>query len=92
MTDSQIVDSYVSQQTTLFTEVVGKFIAPNQPFALLDFPEYFNIGDSAIYLGELAFFDRHVGRCLCCAHTDVLGRCTPPGVHLRDGPSSRKGD
>jgi len=34
-------------------------LLPMGPFALLDFPDYDNIGDSAIYVGELAFFKRH---------------------------------
>ncbi len=28
-------------------------------YALLDFPNHYNIGDSAIWMGELAYFDRH---------------------------------
>ena len=31
---------------------------PSERFALLDFPNHYNIGDSAIWLGELAYFDR----------------------------------
>jgi exopolysaccharide biosynthesis predicted pyruvyltransferase EpsI len=30
-----------------------------QPFALLDFPDHANVGDSAIWLGEIVFFRRH---------------------------------
>lgn len=45
-----------------FSRVVGQFVSAGQPYALLDFPDYSNIGDSAIYAGEMAFFDRHVGR------------------------------
>jgi hypothetical protein len=32
------------------------FVAPGQDFALLDFPDHSNVGDSAIWLGELAAF------------------------------------
>jgi len=32
------------------------FVAFDEPFALLDFPDHSNVGDSAIWLGELAFF------------------------------------
>ena len=31
---------------------------PSERFALLDFPNHYNIGDSAIWLGELAYFDK----------------------------------
>jgi pyruvyl transferase EpsO len=31
------------------------------PFALLDFPDYANVGDSAIWLGTTAYFRRHRG-------------------------------
>ncbi|CUH07538.1 Putative pyruvyl transferase EpsO [Jannaschia seosinensis] len=46
----------------LFAEAVKPYIEPGQDFALLDFPDHDNIGDSAIWIGQLAFFDRHVGR------------------------------
>lgn len=38
-------------------------------YALLDFPDHSNVGDSAIWLGELAWLDRLVGRppALVCA-------------------------
>lgn len=39
-------------------QTLADLIDPSAPFALLDFPHYDNIGDSAIYLGELAYFDR----------------------------------
>lgn len=45
-----------------FASTLGQFVSPDQPFALLDFPDHPNIGDSAIYAGEIAFFDRHVRR------------------------------
>ncbi len=32
------------------------------PFALLDFPDHSNVGDSAIWLGETQFFDDHAQR------------------------------
>jgi exopolysaccharide biosynthesis predicted pyruvyltransferase EpsI len=32
------------------------------PFALLDFPDYANVGDSAIWLGTTAYFNAHRGR------------------------------
>lgn len=54
-------DKAIRRQMDLFRTVVGSHVEPKQQFALLDIPEYNNIGDSAIYTGELAFFDSHVG-------------------------------
>ncbi|MBO9122648.1 MULTISPECIES: polysaccharide pyruvyl transferase family protein [unclassified Rhizobium] len=35
---------------------------PSERYALLDFPNHYNIGDSAIWLGELAYFDKKRSR------------------------------
>ena len=37
------------------------------PFALVDFPDHANVGDSAIWLGETAFFARHGKRPHYCS-------------------------
>jgi exopolysaccharide biosynthesis predicted pyruvyltransferase EpsI len=39
-------------------QVILPLADPSQGYALLDFPDYSNVGDSLIWLGELAFFDR----------------------------------
>jgi len=39
--------------------VVKNMLADAGPFALLDFPDHSNVGDSAIWLGEIAYFRRH---------------------------------
>lgn len=41
-------------------EQLGPLLA-GRPFALVDFPDHSNVGDSAIYLGELAYFRKHMG-------------------------------
>jgi pyruvyl transferase EpsO len=33
-------------------------LVPDDPFALLDFPDHSNVGDSAIWLGEMEFFKK----------------------------------
>ena len=51
----------LAQLNDLQTKIDQTFIdlvTPGEPFALLDFPDHDNIGDSAIYLGETAFFAR----------------------------------
>ena len=55
-------DAHMRQLMDQFAQVVGGFVEPGAPYALLDFPDHPNVGDSAIYTGELEFFDNHVGR------------------------------
>ena len=67
-------DQAIRRQMDLFRNAVGPHLQPGQPYALLDFPNYANIGDSAIYAGELAFFDAHAGRradCVCTWNADM---------------------
>jgi pyruvyl transferase EpsO len=37
---------------------LGPLVEPCRPFALVDFPAHANVGDSAIWAGEIAFFRR----------------------------------
>lgn len=75
----------------VFSDVVGRFVSPGEDFALLDFPDHPNIGDSAIYAGEIAFFDQHVGRpasYVCSLETyrrDVAGFCPDGPLFLHGG-------
>lgn len=62
-------DKVLRQQMDVFRKIVGSYVASGQPYALLDVPEHGNIGDSAIYTGELAFFDAHVGYRPACVST-----------------------
>ena len=74
-----------------YAAVVGGFVSRGQPYALLDFPDHPNIGDSAIYAGELAFLDRHVGRApsyVCALGTyrdDVEAFCPEGPLFLHGG-------
>nr|WP_096788020.1 polysaccharide pyruvyl transferase family protein [Rhodobacter sp. CZR27] len=60
-----------------------------EPFALLDFPDHANVGDSAIWLGELAWLTRNAGRApaLTCRFDDPADRLDrlPPGPILLHG-------
>lgn len=51
-----------------------------EPFALLDFPDHGNVGDSAIWLGELAWLKRRAGRAptLTCRFDDPPKRLDRP--------------
>lgn len=68
-----------------FSDVVGSFIETNQPYALLDYPNYDNIGDSAIWLGNLAFFDEHAKRSASFVGTHYHD-LTPLASAVPDGP------
>jgi exopolysaccharide biosynthesis protein PssK len=66
-------------------------VAPSKPFALLDFPDYPNVGDSAIWLGTIDYF-RHVhGRepAYVCSKSSVdwnaLARAIPDGTLFLQG-------
>ncbi|HEX7656221.1 MAG TPA: polysaccharide pyruvyl transferase family protein [Sphingomonas sp.] len=49
---------------------IDRTIAPlldGAPVALVDFPDHANVGDSAIWMGERAFFDRHGAAIAYCS-------------------------
>lgn len=56
------------------------------PFAMIDFPDIRNVGDSAIWQGEMAYFRTHFGRAPAYISTmhdlsiDALRRAVPDGV------------
>ncbi|MFV0625042.1 polysaccharide pyruvyl transferase family protein [Sphingomonas sp. ac-8] len=60
-------------------------------YALLDFPDYSNVGDSLIWLGELAFFERAAERAPAYVSTihgfdlDALLRAVPDGPIFLSG-------
>lgn len=75
-------DQVIRRQMEIYAAVVGPHLEPGQPYALLDYPDHPNIGDSAIYAGELAFLDKNAGRradcvCSCVAPMDWLARMLP---------------
>ncbi|CAH2604266.1 putative pyruvyl transferase EpsO [Rhodovastum atsumiense] len=65
---------------------LGPLIQPDQNFALIDFPDHSNVGDSAIWTGEIAYFrERHgIAPSLIAAHRppdpDLVARA------IGDGP------
>lgn len=72
---------------------IDSVIAPlldGRPAALIDFPDHSNVGDSAIWLGERAFFDAHgasIGYCssLKTHSTDELAARIPDGTVFLHG-------
>lgn len=62
-------DMYNNQNTAFIEDLKSKIsnaldpiVDPSKRFALVDFPNYSNVGDSAIWLGEIAYFENHLGR------------------------------
>ena len=45
-----------------YKAAVAPHLEPGAPYALVDFPDHPNVGDSAIYTGELEFLDAHAQR------------------------------
>lgn len=83
---STSADQAIRRQMEMFRDAVGAHLKPGQPYALLDVPDHGNIGDSAIYAGELEFLDAHAKRradcvCLYSASVPWLERQLPS-----DGP------
>ncbi len=64
-------------------EVLKSILPPagsGEPYAVLDFPDYANVGDSAIWAGELTWLNRHFG-----APPAAVARLDPDAV-LPQGP------
>ncbi|MCV3273798.1 polysaccharide pyruvyl transferase family protein [Roseobacter sinensis] len=77
-------DAHTRALMDSFASVVGPLVAPGESYALLDFPDHPNVGDSAIYTGELEFFDAHVGRpaayvCSLTTYRRDVGAFCPEG-------------
>jgi len=75
-------DTLIQDQANIFASAVGSSVLKDKSYALLDYPDYNNIGDSAIYSGELKFFDMYVGRrphtvCTCDASMQWLAKNLP---------------
>lgn len=69
-----------------YEAVLGASLTRGEPFALADFPDYANIGDHAIYAGQVAALDAVVGRRASYACTV---RNYAPGdleAHCPEGP------
>ncbi|GBH32188.1 polysaccharide pyruvyl transferase family protein [Sphingobium xenophagum] len=82
----------IARLAALTHELIAPLGDPRGGYALLDFPDYSNVGDSLIWLGELAYFDRHAGRpasYVCTTHDfegDALRQALPEGpVYLSGG-------
>lgn len=48
----------IEHQASVAAAALSRFLPKGQGFALVDFPDHWNVGDSAIWLGEIALFQR----------------------------------
>jgi exopolysaccharide biosynthesis predicted pyruvyltransferase EpsI len=51
----------IAAQIDRLKDVIGKIISSGTEYALLDFPDYSNVGDSAIWLGEIKLLSQLTG-------------------------------
>lgn len=61
MQDTRLVEPHlelIERQAALVLERLRPWLLPERSAALVDFPDHHNVGDSAIWLGELALFRR----------------------------------
>lgn len=52
----------VNKLQSTIREKISPLFDTSKPYALVDFPNYLNVGDNAIWLGEVAYFDDVYGR------------------------------
>ncbi|MGL5838587.1 MAG: polysaccharide pyruvyl transferase family protein [Sphingorhabdus sp.] len=78
-------DREIADLQALIADGFSDIVSPDTRFALLDFPDHDNIGDSAIYSGELAFLDRHRMK---PAYVSTTENCDWPVLErsIGDGP------
>lgn len=74
----------VDRLAARITQCLARHDPAGLPFALLDFPDHPNVGDSAIWAGEIAFFERIWGKKPAFAASnrvnwDDLERLVPEG-------------
>lgn len=78
-------DQYIGHMQGLIHEVLGPLV-PDGPFALIDFPDIKNVGDSAIWVGEIAYLRERHGR--APAYVSALNNLDPAALEraVPDGP------
>lgn len=66
-------------------------LLPDEPFAHLDYSDIKNVGDAAIWLGELAFFRKHLKR--SPSYTSMMTTLSPDRLNERlpEGPIFLRG-
>jgi exopolysaccharide biosynthesis predicted pyruvyltransferase EpsI len=81
----------ISKQVSRLKEVVGQFVKLGTQYALIDFPNHSNVGDSAIWLGEIKLLKELTGNApnyVCTVESfnfDELVHALPNGPILIHG-------
>lgn len=84
-------EAVITAQITRLKEVIGKIIPAGTEYALVDFPDHSNVGDSAIWLGEIKLLSQLTGHTPSYVSTvetfnaDELVRALPSGPILIHG-------
>lgn len=85
MTDTTDYRRLIEDQAARSAQALSRFVRTGQDFALVDFPDHYNVGDSAIWLGEIALFKRLLGGAPSYVSTvesyskEALRRAAPTG-------------
>lgn len=80
----------LAEREMLLTEL-ARFLSPGEKYALVDFPDHSNVGDSAIWLGEISLLHQLSGELpsYVCTHFDydrhALERSVPEGPIFFNG-------
>lgn len=81
----------IAVQQAALDRLYRSHVGPGDRYALLDFPDHANVGDSAIWLGELAMLRAITGRepdCICTWHDfdeRALRAACPDGIVFLHG-------
>lgn len=66
--------SYHKELSETYRSTIARYVNGNESYALLDFPHHHNVGDSAIFLGEMDFLVEKFGRLpayICDTNADI---------------------
>jgi exopolysaccharide biosynthesis predicted pyruvyltransferase EpsI len=84
-------EEVIATQVALSMDVLGKLLPFGTPYALIDFPDHSNVGDSAIWLGEVEILSQLTGNMpsyvtkLERFNSDELLKALPTGPILMHG-------
>lgn len=84
-TQAQTAADVIAAQAQLLEQAIAPLLPRGTPYALVDFPQYANVGDSAIWIGAMALLEKIAGappRFICDHHNfdpEEFRECHPDG-------------
>jgi exopolysaccharide biosynthesis predicted pyruvyltransferase EpsI len=81
----------IAQMQDKTHDCLREYLATDEPIAMVDFPDYKNVGDSAIWLGQMAYLSSRIGKSptyvssLKNHSNEDLSRAAPSGPILITG-------